>query len=217
MKRLFLLFLVLALLVLVPFFIWGDFFESRMSVDQIVLDLRKTGNWAWLLGVGLLISDLFLPILGTAVMSALGLIYGWWIGGIISSVGAILAGVLAYWLCRKLGWSVAVKIAGEKGLAQGEQIFRGKGGGFLVAISRWMPVMPEVIACLAGLSRMPFRRFLAALCAGSIPMGFVFAWIGETGQGNPLTAILISAILPPVIWAFFHFFYFAKQKKSGES
>ncbi len=216
MKRLFLLFLVLALLVLVPYFICGDSFESRMSIDKIVSDLRKTGNWAWLAGIGLLVSDLFLPILGTAVMSALGLIYGWWIGGIISSVGAIAAGVFAYWLCRKLGRSVAVRIAGEKGLAQGEQIFHSKGGGFLVAISRWMPVMPEVIACLAGLSRMPFGRFLAALSAGSIPMGFIFAWIGETGQGNPLAAILISAVFPPIIWAFFHFFYFAKQEKSGK-
>ena len=187
-----------------------------MTPDQMVRALRRTGDWAWLAGISLLISDLFFPILGTAVMSALGLIYGWLIGGIISSVGSIAGGVLAYWLCRKLGRGVAEKIAGKKGLAQGEHIFHGDGGGFLVAISRWMPVLPEVIACLAGLSKMPFGRFIAALCAGSVPMGFVFAWIGERGQSNPLTTVLVSAVLPPVIWAFFHFFYFTKKSKRSE-
>ncbi len=77
MKRLLLLFLSLALLVIIPFLIWGDYFQSRMSLEQMVLDLRKTGGWAWLVGIGLLIIDLFLPIPGTVVMSALGLIYGW--------------------------------------------------------------------------------------------------------------------------------------------
>lgn len=215
MKRLFLLFLVLALLVIIPFLIWGDFVESRMSLEQTVADLRRSGRWAWLVGIGLLVSDLFLPILGTIVMSALGFVYGWLLGGIISSIGSISAGVLAYWVCRKMGRSAAIRIAGEKGLIKGERIFHSDGGGFLVAISRWMPVFPEVIACLAGLSRMPFWKFLAALIAGSIPMSFVFAWIGEKGQGSPFNAILISAVLPPVIWAFFHIFYFTKREKSG--
>ncbi len=212
MKRLLLLFLILALLVIIPFLIWGDDFQSRMSLEKMIADLRNTGSWAWLAAIGLLVIDLFLPIPGTAVMSALGWIYGWWIGGIIASAGAISSGVLAYWICRKLGRTVAVKIAGEKGLTEGERIFHKDSGGFLVAASRWMPVLPEVIACLAGLSKMPFRRFFAALSAGSIPMSFVFAWIGETGQGEPTVAVLVSALLPPVIWAFFHFFYFTKRQ-----
>src|SRR6056297_2331493 len=103
MKRLFLLFLVLALLVIVPFLIWGDRFEDEMTLESTIARLQATGDWAWAAGIGLLVVDLFLPILGTVVMSALGLIYGWLVGGILSALGSILAGVLAYWLCRKLG------------------------------------------------------------------------------------------------------------------
>ncbi|MEM6279824.1 MAG: VTT domain-containing protein [Verrucomicrobiota bacterium] len=207
MKRLFLLFLVLALLVIVPFLVWGGRFEEEMTQENTVERLRATGSWAWAVGMGLLIVDLFLPILGTVVMSALGLIYGWFLGGILAAAGSIAAGLLAYGLCRKLGRGAARSLAGEEGLAQGEKLFRGEIGGWLVALSRWMPVLPEVVACLAGLSKMPFPRFAAALSAGSIPMGFLFAWIGDAGEATPRLALLLSAILPPLIWGAFRWIY----------
>lgn len=211
MKRLFLLFLALALLVIVPFLIWGGRFEEALTQENTVAQLQSAGAWAWAVGIGLLVIDVFLPIPGTVVMSALGLIYGWLPGGVFSAVGSILAGVLAYWLCRKLGRRAAKWLAGEKGLAGGERLFDGETGGWIVAMSRWMPVLPEVIACLAGLSRMPFPRFLAALCAGSIPMGFVFAWIGHAGTGRPGLALLLSAGLPPLLWGAFRVFYRGKR------
>lgn len=215
MKRLLLLFLVLALLVIVPFLIWGGRFEEEMTQENTVARLRATGSWAWAAGIGLLMIDLFLPILGTVVMSALGLIYGWFLGGIFSAIGSISAGVLAYGLCRKLGRGAARWLAGEKGLSNGERLFGGETGGWIVALSRWMPVLPEVVACLAGLTKMSFPRFFAALCAGSIPMGFVFAWIGHAGEATPGMALLLSAGLPPVLWGIFRFLYLRSSRKSA--
>jgi uncharacterized membrane protein YdjX (TVP38/TMEM64 family) len=207
MKRLSLIFLALASLVIIPFIIWGDQVEQAMSLEQTVTWLKSTGNWAWAGGIGLLIIDLFLPILGTVVMSALGLVYGWFWGGVLSALGSMGAGLLAYWLCRKLGRRAAHCFTGENGLIEGERLFHGEAGGWLVAFSRWMPVLPEVVACLAGMTKMPFSRFLGALAAGSIPMGFVFAWIGHSGNERPILALILSAGLPPVIWGAFRLFY----------
>lgn len=216
MKRLLLLFLVLALLVIIPFMIWGDWFEESMSLENTVEWLQSAGSWGWAAGIGLLLIDLLLPVLGTVVMSALGLIYGWWWGGVISAIGSVGAGLLAYGLCYRLGRKAAVWLAGEKGLEEGERLFGGETGGWLVALSRWMPVLPEVVACMAGISRMPFPRFVAALCAGSIPMGFVFAWIGHAGESQPGLALGLSACLPPIIWAIFRWIYksIARKKQS---
>lgn len=200
MKRLILLFLALALLVLIPFAIWGGRFEEAMSPEKLVAAFQKARGWAWLVGLALLVLDLFLPVLATAVMSALGYVYGWLLGGLLSSLGSIGAGLLAYGLCCRMGRRAALRLAGEKGLAEGERLFQGEPGGWIVAISRWMPVLPEVVACLAGLSRMPLRRFVPALCAGSVPMGFVYAWIGARGVEHPGLALAVSALLPPVIW-----------------
>ncbi|MCH1508114.1 MAG: VTT domain-containing protein [Akkermansiaceae bacterium] len=207
MKRLFLIFLVLATMVIVPFLIWGSQVEESMSLENTASWLRSTGNWAWAAGIGLLIIDLFLPILGTVVMSALGLVYGWFIGGLLSALGSIAAGLLAYGLAYKLGRKAVLWLTGENGLAEGERLFHGETGGWLVAFSRWMPVLPEVVACLAGITKMPFKRFLAALCAGCFPMGFIFAWIGETGNDHPVFALILSAGLPPLIWGAFRLFY----------
>ncbi len=207
MKRLLLIFIILALLVIVPFLIWGDDIARSMSFENTVEWLRSSGSWAWAAGIGLLLVDLFLPILGTVVMSALGLVYGWFLGGVIAAAGSVGAGMLAYGLARKLGRRAAILLTGEEGLDEGDRLFQGEMGGWLVALSRWMPVLPEVVACLAGISKMPFSRFFAALCAGSVPMGFVFAWIGHTGQESPALALALSAGLPPVIWGGFRLLY----------
>ena len=140
-------------------------------------------------------------------MSALGLIYGWFLGGFFSALGSITSGVLAYALSRRLGRKAALWMTGAEGLEEGERIFGGELGGWIVALSRWMPVLPEVIAVMAGMSRMPFRRFFLALCAGSLPMSFVFAWIGDTGVDRPGLAIGLSAGLPVLMWLIFRIFY----------
>lgn len=213
MKRLLLLFLVLALLVIVPFAIWGGRVEAAMLPENLTAAFEAARGWAWLAGLVLLVLDLFLPVLATAVMSALGYVYGWFVGGLLSSLGSIGAGMLAYGLCRRMGRRVAIRLAGEKGLAEGERLFQGEPGGWIIAVSRWMPVLPEVVACLAGMTHMPLRRFLPALCAGSVPMGFVYAWIGARGVENPAVALAVSAVLPPVIWFALRGFF----RRRGES
>jgi uncharacterized membrane protein YdjX (TVP38/TMEM64 family) len=157
------------------------------------------GAWAWAAGIVLLVADIVLPVPSTVVMSALGWMYGWWIGGLICSAGSMLSGIVAYGACRWLGRGAARWIAGEEGLRRGEEIFE-KSGGWLVALSRWMPVLPEAVACLAGLSRMRRRVFFPALVCGSLPTGFAFAAIGHLGQSEPGWAMALSCIVPVVLW-----------------
>ncbi|MCH2064622.1 MAG: VTT domain-containing protein [Roseibacillus sp.] len=199
--RLLWLFLILAVLMLVPFVIWGDYFADRFDLQDTNAWLVELGRpWAWAVGIGLLLSDLFLPIPGTIVMSSLGFVYGPWLGGILAVTGSMLSGIVAYGLCRKLGRPGAEWIAGKKDLDRGEALFGGRAGGWMVALSRWLPIMPEVIACIAGMVRMPFRRYLVALGCGSLPLGFTFAAIGQWAQEHPAFALLLSAGFPPLLW-----------------
>lgn len=198
--RLIWIFLLLAAAVLIPFAIWGEDFEALFSEESAAVWLRDLGSWGWLAGIGLMVSDIVLPVPGTAVISALGYVYGWLAGGLAGAAGSTLSGLLAYGLCRRLGHRAAVFIAGEHDLEMGERIFRGPAGGWLVALSRWLPVMPEVVSCLAGLSKMPFGRFLVALICGSTPLGFAFAAIGSAGQGRPGLAVALSALVPALLW-----------------
>ena len=197
--RLLLAFLGLALLFLVPFMAFGDLLGGAFSFGETVAWLHRYDRWAWALGLMLLISDLILPIPGTIVMSALGLVYGPVIGGALAALGSFLSGALGYTLCRLLGPLAALRILGEKDLARGEELFSNV-GGWLVVLSRWLPLFPEVIACMAGLVGMRAIAFYTALACGSIPLGFAFAAVGHAGTENPITAVTLSALVPPVLW-----------------
>ena len=197
--RLLRIFVVLAVLVLIPFFIWGEHFMALFDGESARRFVQRCGAWGWLAVIGLLIGDLFFPIPATGVMSAAGYVYGPWFGGIVSVVGSFLSGMLAFVLCRTLGHRAALWLAGEKGLAENEAVFR-RDGPWLIALSRWLPILPEVIACLARLTQMRTRVFVVALLCGTVPMGFCYAAVGALFEREPAWALGLSVALPAALW-----------------
>ena len=198
MRRLFLVFLGLALVFLIPFLIWGD--AMAWDREGLARWFDQSGRWAWALALGLLMVALFLPIPATAIMATLGFYYGPLLGGLIGTVGFSFSAVLAYALCWRLGRAAAVRFLGPRDLEEGENLFA-RYGGWLIVVSRWLPLFPETVSCMAGLTRMPFGRFLLAVVCGSAPIAFVFALIGKSGADRPVLAILLSALAPPALWA----------------
>ena len=198
--RLLLVFLGLAALVLLVFFVWGDSLMEIFSQSGTITWLTSSGKWAWALAIFLLMGDLLLPLPATLIMAAIGYIYGPIGGGLISSAGSFLAGSLGYWLCRLLGEKTARRVLGDKDYALGKRLL-GNVGGWVVVLSRWLPVFPEVIACMAGLTRMPAPYFHGALLCASVPLGFTYAYIGHTGIEHPALSIGLSAVVPALIWS----------------
>ena len=198
--RLLWLSLLIAVILALPFLFWGETFEIWFAGESAVARLRGCGAWAWAAIVGLLAADLVLPLPGTAVMSAGGFIYGALLGGVIAAGGSFLSGLLAYGLCRRFGHGIAERLAGREELARGEALFSTR-GAWLVALSRALPLLPEVVACLAGLTRMPLRTFTISLACGCVPVGFIFAGIGAAGQSRPGLAFALSIAVPAVFYA----------------
>lgn len=215
MRRLFSVFLGLAVVVIVPFLIWGGDLEQALSPSSAADWLRGFGRWAWAVGVGLLAADLLLPIPATAVMTGLGLIYGTLAGGIVATVGSILAGTIGYLLCRAIGPSMAARLLGRRGLAEGQRLAGGV-GVWLVVLSRWLPVFPEVVACMAGLTRMPVGRFMVALACGSAPLSFAFAAVGGAAIVQPGFALALSVLAPPILWLIVRPIFKSALRRHGE-
>jgi uncharacterized membrane protein YdjX (TVP38/TMEM64 family) len=197
--RLALWFLGLAALVLGTWAIWGTGWDERFTLAGSVAWLESAGPWAWAAAILLLVGDLALPVPGTIVISALGYIYGVFMGGLIASAGLILAGVTGYGLGRLFDERFARRWLGEGDYEKGRRLFS-EGGGWVVALSRALPILPEVISCTAGLMRMPFRKFAVALVCGSVPMGFLFAAIGRAGHEAPGWALGLSVLVPALLW-----------------
>jgi len=191
--------LFLVLTVVVPFLLWGDALDVLLSQDALRRELADSAATAWLAGIALLAVDIVLPVPSSVVIGVLGVIYGTPIGGLVASLGLLANGLLGYWVCRAFGRALAIRMVGEKPLATGDRLFR-RHGGWIVALSRLIPVGAEVVSMSAGLAAMPSGRFLAALACGSLPVGYAYAGIGDAGAENPLLVAVVCLAVSAVLW-----------------
>lgn len=169
---------------------------TSQEANDAVLVLRNYESWAWALGIALIWADLVLPIPQTAVIAALGIVYGSLIGGLLGSLGLITGGLLGYGLMLTAARRFAQRLAGPRALQKMESLFD-RGGAWAIILTRSLPYsVPEAMVFLAGLVGMPMRKFTAALTIGSVPTAFAFAAIGAGWADQPILALTVSYVLP---------------------
>lgn len=166
---------------------------SDASTTEVLGDTRA---WAWAAAVVLIVADLVLPVPQASVITALGAIYGLPLATFIGTVGLILSGLTAYVCMRtRLGRFIVRRLGGRR-LAAIEAM-TDQAGPWAIALTRSLPYsVPEIVVCLAGLARMPVRRFLVALVSGSVPAALLYAGIGAGWARQPLLALAVSYVLP---------------------
>jgi len=166
------------------------------EANDAVLTLRNHGSWAWAVGIALIWSDLVLPIPQTAVVAALGIIYGTLLGGLLSTFALITGGLLGYGLMRTSARRLAQRLIRPRSLRKMESLFD-RGGAWAIVLTRSLPFsVPEAMALLAGLAGMPIKKYTAALTLGSVPTAFVFAAVGDGWADQPVLALAVSYLLP---------------------
>lgn len=184
-------------LLLGSFVLWGGYFEDLLKNGPTVQPSAQAAGFA----IVLLLLDVLLPIPVTVILTTQGGAFGPWIGGLIGTIGTFGSGTLAYLLCRLPGRRTTNLLLGE-GLHRPIQTIFQKHGGWAVALSRWMAIIPEMVSACAGLLRMPPRQYFPALLCGTAPMSFTYAWLGSTQQmaEHPIAGMLLSAFVPLVLW-----------------
>jgi uncharacterized membrane protein YdjX (TVP38/TMEM64 family) len=166
------------------------------EANDAVQMLRDYERWAWALGIALIWADLVLPIPQTAVIAALGILYGTLLGGVLGSVGLITGGLLGYGLMRTAARRYVHRFVGARSLHKMESVFDRR-GAWAIVLTRSLPYsVPEAMVFLAGLAGMPMAKFVAALVIGSVPTAFVFAALGAGWADQPLLALGASYVLP---------------------
>ena len=169
---------------------------TPQDANDAMLSLREYGSWAWALGIALIWADLVLPIPQTAVIAALGIIYGTLLGGLLGSLGLITGGLLGYLLMLTSARRFVQRFVGPRSLHRMESLFN-HGGAWAIVLTRSLPYsVPEAMVFLAGLAGMPLGNFTAALAVGSVPTAFAFAAIGAGWADRPILALVASYVLP---------------------
>mgnify|MGYP005991233367 CR=1 FL=1 len=151
--------------------------------------------------VSLLFLDLFIavPTLSIAVLAGyfLGLTYGF----LAVIIGFNLAGIGGYCLSRMYGNTLfRYLIKDEIKRNEAIDIFQ-KHGLVTILLSRAMPILPEVSACLAGMMNMAFKKFLVVWLLSSVPYALIATYAGSISTfDNPKPAIYTSISLSVFLW-----------------
>jgi uncharacterized membrane protein YdjX (TVP38/TMEM64 family) len=147
-------------------------------------------------GIALIWADLLLPVPQTAVIAALGVIYGTLLGGLLGSLGLITGGLLGYGLMFTSARRLVHRFAGRQTLHRMESVFS-RNGAWAIVLTRSLPYsVPEAMVFLAGLAGMPMAKLTAALTVGGVPTAFAFAAIGAGWADQPMLALVVSYVLP---------------------
>ncbi len=162
-----------------------------------------------LLFVGLFIA---IPTLTVIILS--GYFLGHVNGAIAALTGLMLAGVFGYMLSRYYGSAILNFLVRDE-IKRNEAIIAfQKHGVVMILLSRAMPILPEVTACLSGMTNMPFSKFLVTWSISSVPYVLIASYAGSISSiDDPKPAIYTAIRVSALLWIFW-FFYIRAHAKS---
>ncbi|MDY0235393.1 MAG: TVP38/TMEM64 family protein [Gudongella sp.] len=144
--------------------------------NEIVDFIQGKGILGPIVYVLLLSSIPLLLFPDSVLVIAGGMLFGLFWGSLLTVIGSLIGGVIAFFISRKLG-RTAVKKLIKKDLV----IFdKGKNGFFLILMLRLIPLFPfKVVSYSAGFSDIKLKDFAMATTLGSLPGIIVYTNLGD--------------------------------------
>lgn len=172
-----------------------------ISVETIEEVAQQYGYWAVFLGIFL--ESLGLPIPGETVTLAGGFLAGndqlnYWIVLADAALGAILGGNVGYWIGRRGGWSLLLRVGrvfrvGEERLESLKRQFS-ENAARTVFLGRFIALLRTFASPLAGIVQMPYLTFTVYNTLGAITWASVVVSLSYfAGQFVPLEQMVAWA------------------------
>jgi uncharacterized membrane protein YdjX (TVP38/TMEM64 family) len=154
--------------------------------------------------VGLLATDIFLPIPSSLVSTLAGWQLGALGGTAASWIGMSLGAAIGFALARQFGQPAVAWLTREGDLAR-TRLLAERFGPALLVLGRGVPILAEATVLLLGMHGMSWRRFLPPVLLANLGLALayaVFGQIAERYQWLPL-ALAIAIALPVAMIAAF--------------
>jgi len=164
----------------------------------------------------LLFADLFIAVPTLTVITLSGYFMGFHYGAIASLIGLVLAGVTGYGLSAIFGERIfGFLLKKEKARQEAKATFR-QHGFIMILLSRAIPILPEVTACLAGMTKMKFSKFMLAWAISTIPYVLIISYAGSVSSiENPKPAIYTAIGISAILWIGLYLFNNQLKKKKA--
>ena len=161
----------------------------------------ERGGWAAVVvGTGLLIVDVVLPVPSSVIMVANGAIFGIVLGSILSVIGSVGAAMVGFLIGRR-GGSLLTRIVTPVEIDQANRLLD-RWGLLAIIVTRPVPLLAETMAIIAGTSRLEWRRVLVAVIVGAIPASILYAVTGALASGfaSGVAVFVAVIVLAGVFW-----------------
>ena len=176
-----------------------------ITLENIKAWLALAQNISPIYVVGLIIVLLMIDLLLSVPTLALTILSGFFLGAAMGATatiaGLVLSGSLGYWLSYHYGdkyvnWVLKQPEAREEATKHFEQH-----GTTMIFLSRAVPMLPEISACMAGVTQMPYRKFIGAWLISCVPYCLIASYAGSVSSiEDPTPAILGAAIVMTSLW-----------------
>jgi membrane protein DedA with SNARE-associated domain len=174
----------------------------------------------FVLGIALLLEFLALPLPGEVLMTYVGLMVfqgdmNWTLSILTAGIGSTIGMTLSYWIGYRLGMPFINKYGsrfhfGPEKLKKTSLWFESYGNKLLI-IAVFIPGVRHFTGYFSGVTRMPYRTYLAYSCIGAFVWTGTFISLGkilgpkwEQYQHTITKYLLIAGIIAAVIFIMFY-------------
>jgi len=143
-----------------------------------VIESFQAGGLPLLFGM-MIIQALAIPIPSELVLIAGGLAFAFPFGWIVGAFGSIVAALISFYISKKGGRSLAIKLVGAKGIRFADNWFN-RWGSWAVLLGRFAPFIPfDAISYSAGLTTMKLKSFMIPTVIGTFPRTLFYTSLGS--------------------------------------
>ena len=144
----------------------------------LVIESFQAGGLPLLFGM-MIIQALAIPIPSELVLIAGGLAFAFPFGWIVGALGSIVAALISFYISKKGGRSLAIKLVGENGIRFADNWFN-RWGSWAVLLGRFAPFIPfDAISYGAGLTTMKLKSFMIPTIIGTLPRTLFYTSLGS--------------------------------------
>jgi len=153
------------------------------------------------LAIGMMAVSALSALPAELIASGNGVLFGPWVGFVITWVGAMLGSAIAFLLARKLGFDGVRDMLKPHHIQRFDALTERYGARALLVI-RLVPLIPFfVVNFTAGLSTLPFSRFMLVTGIGIIPVTALCVWFGAgLSDGQWLWPLMLFIAIVALGW-----------------
>ena len=143
----------------------------------LVIESFQAGGLPLLFAM-MVIQAIAIPIPSELVLIAGGLAFPFPSGWLVGALGSIVAAVVSFYISKKGGRGLAIKLVGETGIKFADNWFN-RWGSWAILLGRFAPFIPfDAISYSAGLTTMKLKSFLIPTIIGTFPRTLFYTYLG---------------------------------------